>query len=85
VTKQLEFLTGHCRESSVLPVYIVAIGWLYVVLMMTLTERSFIAGEATLLCYGVLPLGTLRTARVSGATMIQARWTCELGAVRQAC
>lgn len=35
---------------------IVAIGWLYVVLMMALTEHSFIAGVMTFLLYGVFPL-----------------------------
>jgi hypothetical protein len=36
--------------------YIVAIGWLYVVLMMSLTERSAVAGVVTFLLYGVAPL-----------------------------
>jgi biotin transporter BioY len=36
--------------------YIVAIGWLYVVLMMSLTEQSWIAGVGTFLLYGVAPL-----------------------------
>ena len=36
--------------------YIVAIAWLYVVLMMSLTETSFVAGVATFLFYGLLPL-----------------------------
>lgn len=35
---------------------IIAIAWLYVVLMMALTETSFIAGVATFLFYGVFPL-----------------------------
>lgn len=35
---------------------IVAIGWLYVTLMMALTEHSFIAGVMTFLLYGVFPL-----------------------------
>lgn len=35
---------------------IVAIGWIYVVLMMALTEHSFIAGVMTFLLYGVFPL-----------------------------
>ena len=57
MTKQLEFLTADSRESSSHPVYIVAIGWLYVVIMMTTTATSFIAGVLTLLCYGIVPLG----------------------------
>ena len=33
-----------------------AIGWLYVVVMMALTETSFIAGLVTLVFYGLAPL-----------------------------
>lgn len=36
--------------------YIIAIGWLYVVVMMAITETSFIAGLMTFLFYGLLPL-----------------------------
>ena len=57
VTKQLEFLTVDSRESSSHPVYIVAIGWLYVVIMMAVTETSFLSGVVALFCYGVIPLG----------------------------
>lgn len=39
--------------------HIVAIGWMYVVLMMSLTEKSFVAGVMTLLFYGVLPVGII--------------------------
>lgn len=39
--------------------YIVAIAWIYVVLMMSITEHSVIAGVSTLLLYGVLPLGII--------------------------
>jgi len=55
--KQLEFLTADPPESSSHTVYIVAIGWLYVVIMMAATEKSFLSGAVTLLCYGILPLG----------------------------
>jgi hypothetical protein len=37
--------------------YIIAIGWLYVVVMMSITETSFIAGLMTFLFYGLVPLG----------------------------
>jgi len=57
VAKQLEFLSFDSRESSSLPVYIVAIGWLYVVVMMALTETSFLSGVMTLIGYGIIPLG----------------------------
>ncbi len=43
--------------------YIVAIGWLYVVVLMALTEQSFAAGLATLLLCGVLPLGLIILVR----------------------
>ncbi|MFP3890672.1 hypothetical protein [uncultured Ralstonia sp.] len=36
--------------------YIVAIAWIYVVLMMSLTEQSWIAGVGTFILYGVAPL-----------------------------
>ena len=36
--------------------YIVAIGWLWVVLMMALTEASVTAGVLTFLFYGLFPL-----------------------------
>jgi hypothetical protein len=39
--------------------YIVAIAWLYVTLMMALTEPSIVAGVLTFLFYGVLPCGLL--------------------------
>ncbi|PLP99938.1 hypothetical protein [Cupriavidus pauculus] len=36
--------------------YIVAIGWLYVALMMAITETSVLAGVATFLLYGLAPV-----------------------------
>lgn len=39
--------------------YIVAIAWLYVVLMMSLTETSVVAGLATFVLYGLAPLSLL--------------------------
>lgn len=39
--------------------YIVAIAWLYVTLLMALTEGSIVAGIATFLFYGLLPLALL--------------------------
>lgn len=36
--------------------YIVAIAWVYVALMMAITEQSVIAGVMTLLFYGLAPL-----------------------------
>lgn len=37
--------------------YIVAIGWLFVIMMMAVTATSLLSGVVTLLCYGILPLG----------------------------
>lgn len=39
--------------------YIVAIAWIYVVLMMSITERSAVAGIMTFLLYGVFPLALI--------------------------
>ncbi|HRE15785.1 MAG TPA: hypothetical protein PLW86_01790, partial [Rhodocyclaceae bacterium] len=39
--------------------YIIAIAWLYVVVLMAFTETSFIAGAATLTFYGLLPVAIL--------------------------
>jgi hypothetical protein len=39
--------------------YIVAIAWIYVVLMMAISERSFVAGALTFTLYGLLPLAVL--------------------------
>jgi hypothetical protein len=39
--------------------YIVAIAWIYVVLMMSITEQSLIAGIMTFLLYGVFPLALI--------------------------
>jgi hypothetical protein len=39
--------------------YIVAIAWLYVTLLMALAERGFVAGALTFLLYGLLPLALL--------------------------
>jgi hypothetical protein len=37
-------------------VYIIAIAWIYVTFLMALTETSVVAGIATFVFYGVLPL-----------------------------
>ena len=37
--------------------YIVAIGWLFVIIMMAITSTSLLSGVVTLFCYGILPLG----------------------------
>src|SRR5690606_9867435 len=48
------------RPAGRLPhVYIIAIAWIYVTLLMALTEQSFVAGLATFLFYGLFPLTLL--------------------------
>ncbi len=37
--------------------YIVAIGWFFVIIMMAITATSFLSGVVMLICYGILPLG----------------------------
>ncbi len=37
--------------------YIVAIGWLFVALMMAITATGFLSALGMLLVYGILPLG----------------------------
>ncbi len=39
--------------------HIVAIGWLYVALMMAITETSITAGVLTLLFYGLFPVAII--------------------------
>jgi len=39
--------------------YIIAIAWLYVTLLMALTESSWVAGVATFVFYGLLPMSIL--------------------------
>ena len=39
--------------------YVIAIGWLYVTLLMALTERSVVAGVLTFLFYGLAPVALL--------------------------
>jgi hypothetical protein len=39
--------------------YIVAIGWLYVTVLMALTETNITAGILTFLLYGLVPLALL--------------------------
>ncbi|HCN89555.1 MAG TPA: hypothetical protein DIT28_10315 [Oxalobacteraceae bacterium] len=39
--------------------YIVAIAWIYVALMMSITEPSIVAGIMTFLMYGVIPLSII--------------------------
>lgn len=39
--------------------YLVAIGWIYVVFMMAITENSVVAGVATFLFYGLIPVAII--------------------------
>jgi hypothetical protein len=47
------------HEEDEIPMYIVAIGWLYVALMMAITEHTVVAAIATFLLYGVGPVALL--------------------------
>jgi ABC-type lipoprotein release transport system permease subunit len=44
------------KAWKAIAMYIVAIAWLYVVFMMSITERTAVAGVMTFLLYGVFPL-----------------------------
>ncbi len=39
--------------------YIIALGWIYVVFMMSITEETPVAGVMTFLFYGVLPVSII--------------------------
>lgn len=39
--------------------YIIAIGWMWVVLLMAITESNFVAGVLTFVFYGLLPCSLL--------------------------
>lgn len=39
--------------------YIIAIGWLYVILMMAITAKGFVAGLFTFVVYGLAPVALL--------------------------
>jgi membrane protein implicated in regulation of membrane protease activity len=43
-------------EKDEILMYIVAIGWVYVALMMAITEHNVVAGIATFLMYGLAPV-----------------------------
>lgn len=49
-------LLPDARCGRAPPVYIVAIAWLYVTLLMAATEPSFVGGVLTFLAYGAGPL-----------------------------
>ena len=51
--------------------HIVAIAWIYVTFLMAVTETSVVAGVATFVLYGLLPLGIIMY--VFGTPMRKAR------------
>lgn len=60
------FFSLRCRPTGpCVPIftfrfmYIVAIAWLYVAILMSITETNVTAGVLTLVFYGLLPLGLL--------------------------
>jgi len=64
--------------------HIVAIGWMYVVLMMSLTEKSFVAGAMTFMFYGVVPVGIIWYLSGSGKRRFRARAAQQAAAESQA-
>ena len=55
--------------------FIVAIGWIYVVLMMSITETTAVAGVMTFILYGLLPVALL--LYISGGGKRKRRRTAE--------
>lgn len=53
--------------------YLIAIAWIYVVLLMSLAESSFIAGVMTFIFYCVIPLGLVLYILSSPARKCQIR------------
>ena len=47
--------------------HIAAVGWIYVVLMMAITEESVVAGIMTFFLYGVLPVTIIMYVGGTGA------------------
>jgi hypothetical protein len=60
--------------------HIVAIGWMYVVLMMSLTETSFVAGVMTFVFYGAVPVGIIWYLSGPGKRRARARATQQAAA-----
>jgi biotin transporter BioY len=48
-----------CSTPLAALMHIVAIGWLYVTLMMAISEDSVVAGVLTFLLYGILPVAII--------------------------
>jgi hypothetical protein len=61
--------------AATILMHIVAIGWMYVVLMMSLTETSFVAGVMTFVFYGAVPVGIIWYLSGSGKRRARARAT----------
>lgn len=57
--------------------WIVAIGWIYVVILMAATETSFVAGVMTFLVYCMIPLSVL--FYITGGKRRQARRAARAG------
>src|SRR5690606_32354272 len=63
VSLRLVTILKAAAESTM---HIVAIGWLYVVLMMSISETSVVAGLLTMFFYGLLPVAII--LYISGST-----------------
>ena len=62
--------------------YIVAIAWIYVILMMSITEDSIVAGLVTFVFYGILPLTLI--LYIMGTPQRKRRRVASEAAARQA-
>lgn len=61
--------------------FIVAIGWIYVVLMMSITETTAVAGIMTFILYGLVPVVLL--LYISGGRQRKRRRAAEQERLRQ--
>jgi hypothetical protein len=59
-------LLESVRQTVEKRMWIVAIGWMYVVTLMAATEPTVVAGIMTFFAYGVLPLSSFFTSPVQG-------------------
>ena len=59
ITGPMMGIRGAPGRGTMQAMLIIIIAWLYVVILMSMTEHSVIAGVMTFLLYGVLPLSVV--------------------------
>lgn len=64
--------------------YIIAIGWLYVTVLMAITETSVVAGLLTFIFYGLLPVSLLVWLLGTPVRRQRQRYRAALAAEREA-